>query len=467
MCCAPASNGEPRSSASYALTAVYCHSTLLATPHILSAQPEAAQNRAGPTLGLCVPEPAPPQPPSDTNLPGESVPRPGGGCVLVKDPVGATIAAVFTDGSIVPVAAFATAAALLVYPAAPAWHPSAADRPFTTPAPPGANDSPAGSLAEVQACLLPCGLVTPLDDCQRRHVAAAAAGTAYGGRAPGPAVAADTPPQPTCARVIHHHGSPIAAAVLDSGAADLHRRCPTVHCPMVHCHSATPVTVSRAMHGEVDGDSHCRMGLCTDLCKHSCAASAAQGTSSDVLSLSACRLPKHVRCCSPESHAGSVHADGGAASGPAPGPMEPWPPGPSLAPGLPLRRCQITSFVSAHNRMPSVIHRHPLHVGSSSIPTAVHQAHPTSSPRTTLQQHALDIRADRRDVMWHACGAGFRVSVEHGMDAHTARLVVDGSGTPCMAVLGNGAFLPLPAGWGRTTGCALTRLPCSPPSCAH
>lgn len=129
-------------------------------------------------------------------------------CVLIKDPLGIAVAAALADGSIAPVAAFSAAAALLTH---------------GTPCMLAGSDAEdsgvlgVGALASVVACLLHCGRVLPLDTCQQRFLAAATAGDA-GGAGDGPPRPASPGARACCARIIHCKGSPIAAAVLDTGA---------------------------------------------------------------------------------------------------------------------------------------------------------------------------------------------------------------------------------------------------------
>lgn len=148
---------------------------------------------AGPTLSLRVPEHRAAQHATD----GQDALRAMGSCVLVRDPLGIPAAAVLDSGSILPVAAFSSTAALISH-RAPCM-------------PEDAEDTAADGLGDVTACLLPCGQVAPLDACQQ-HCLAARAGGEGGLPRPGSAAA-----QACCARIIHRNGSPIAAAVLDSG----------------------------------------------------------------------------------------------------------------------------------------------------------------------------------------------------------------------------------------------------------
>eukprot|EP00892_Ulva_mutabilis_P003165 jgi/Ulvmu1/1284/UM011_0008.1 len=169
----------------------------------------------GPSLRLHVPGPVAPQKcsapshdaPQHEGLPYSCQPN---RCVLVRDPLGVPVAATFADGSITPVAAFGSTAALVMRA------PSAADSS-------GPAAEATWSLAAAAACLLPCGRLLPVDACQRQQLAArhscasSCDGQPLGQPLPDPAASALPALRPACARVIHHQGSPISAAVLDTG----------------------------------------------------------------------------------------------------------------------------------------------------------------------------------------------------------------------------------------------------------
>lgn len=170
-------------------------------------------------------------------MPGREFQRPPGhstqhglnACVLVKDPLGITCAAAVADGSIAPVMAFGTAAALLSR--------------GTARMPDEAGGR--GGFASVVACLLPCGRVLSLDACQQRFLPAATRWEVEG--------ADDGPPRPTspgaracCARIIHCKGSPTAAAVLNTGAPRPPHPSHPPSPPSLPAHTGRAIQVSRS-----------------------------------------------------------------------------------------------------------------------------------------------------------------------------------------------------------------------------